>query len=324
MGRTVSLILILGTLASVTADAGVPFNGKSDEALLKAISSGCGPERTVDRSALNFKMTDPFTGRELTVTSGNLPDTYEWATLVPSVWWDNSGEVFGQAVASDLYNLIPLDAATLKIRGDLAPGEVTEATFSNAHWSAGRGEVYGVLTDLYSPPASMRGELARAFFYMVSLYHVATWTPRAYMMLTSEFYPGLSAYAIPLLMAWHRSYPPSAFELERNVDGERLQGNRNPFVDYPELAEYLWGDRKGESFVVAGEPQPLRSVYKLDSDVIDLYSPWIPADAEWQIDGLPASSASIGSSQLGVGTHNLNYYSPSTGERGVLMVKVEK
>lgn len=92
----------------------------------------------------------------------------------------------------------------------------------------------------------------------------------------------------------------------------------------PNLPSIFGGDRKGESFVVAGEPQPLRSVYKLDSDVIDLYSPWIPADAEWQIDGLPASSASIGSSQLGVGTHNLNYYSPSTGERGVLMVKVEK
>lgn len=42
---------------------------------------------------------------------------------------------------------------------------------------------------------------------------------------------------IPLLLKWHNEFPPtSEFEKHRNQAIFELQGNRNPFIDFPEIA----------------------------------------------------------------------------------------
>ena len=63
---------------------------------------------------------------------------------------------------------------------------------------------------------------------------------------------GLTDYAVALFMKWHREDPVSEKERVRNdaiygIDNSTgyKQGNRNPFIDYPCLAEYIWGNRKG-------------------------------------------------------------------------------
>lgn len=69
---------------------------------------------------------------------------------------------------------------------------------------------------------------------------------------------GLSAYGRAILLAWHREDPVSQQEIRRNGLVEADQGNRNPFVDYPCLVEYLWGDYTGQNFntsVAAGSFQ---------------------------------------------------------------------
>ncbi len=44
-----------------------------------------------------------------------------------------------------------------------------------------------------------------------------------------------------MLLQWCRQDPVSQKEIDRNNVVEQYQGNRNPFVDFPELAEYVWG-----------------------------------------------------------------------------------
>ena len=53
----------------------------------------------------------------------------------------------------------------------------------------------------------------------------------------------LKDWALEMLLAWHRLDPVSAKERNRNEGIYRnWQGNRNPFIDFPELANLIWGD----------------------------------------------------------------------------------
>ncbi len=42
---------------------------------------------------------------------------------------------------------------------------------------------------------------------------------------------------VETLLKWHKQYPVSDFERHRNDKIEEVQGNRNPFIDFPEIAE---------------------------------------------------------------------------------------
>lgn len=42
--------------------------------------------------------------------------------------------------------------------------------------------------------------------------------------------------SLDILFKWHHQDPPSLTEIVRNDGGQDYQGNRNPFIDYPELA----------------------------------------------------------------------------------------
>lgn len=41
------------------------------------------------------------------------------------------------------------------------------------------------------------------------------------------------------LLEWHEEYPVTDYERHRNESIQDLQGNRNPFIDFPELAERI-------------------------------------------------------------------------------------
>nr|MDE6295687.1 endonuclease [Muribaculaceae bacterium] len=56
-----------------------------------------------------------------------------------------------------------------------------------------------------------------------------------------------------MLLRWSRQDPVSQKEILRNDAVEKSQGNRNPFVDFPELAEYIWGTRTREVFHIADQ-----------------------------------------------------------------------
>ena len=54
--------------------------------------------------------------------------------------------------------------------------------------------------------------------------------------------------ALSLYLNWHRNDPVSDKEIRRNNAVAKKQGNRNPFVDEPELAEYIWGNKKSVAY----------------------------------------------------------------------------
>ena len=149
-------------------------------------------------------------------------------------------------------------------------GRSGASTFSVALPSGG-GSVYEV-GDEY------KGDIARAILYMVvryadkahcrlpdgaknatttlktaNDYPVTAWAnttrDKVGQMFSSSLSTnyGLSNYGKALLLKWHRQDPVSQKEIDRNDGVETAQGNRNPFVDYPCLVEYLWGEHAGET-----------------------------------------------------------------------------
>jgi len=76
-------------------------------------------------------------------------------------------------------------------------------------------------------PFAGKGEVARATMYFVTRYPGKVGDSRNETQFED----------FQQLLKWHKEYPVTDFERHRNDTIEEIQGNRNPFIDYPELAE---------------------------------------------------------------------------------------
>jgi endonuclease I len=158
--------------------------------------------------------------------------------------WPNSyGLDEVEPAFSDLHNLRACDSNANSARGnkwyDLS--NPAEGGFrSPAH-----AEAPGTSTDSNSwePPVRERGDIARALFYMDVRYEGdVPGEPELQLVQHVERISATNALMGRLLtlLRWNRNDPPDDRERRRNSAVERWQGNRNPFVDNPELAELLF------------------------------------------------------------------------------------
>ena len=66
-------------------------------------------------------------------------------------------------------------------------------------------------------------------------------------------YPMFRDWAVNMLLEWNAQDPVSDKERNRNEAVYGIQKNRNPFIDLPELCEYIWGSKKTLPFSLGGE-----------------------------------------------------------------------
>jgi endonuclease I len=94
----------------------------------------------------------------------------------------------------------------------------------------------------YQPPESERGEIARTLLYMDVRYDGTDDTADLRLADCPFNAPFDFAYLSQMLL-WNEQYLPTEREKKRNeMVCTDFQGNRNPFVDYPELASVIFGD----------------------------------------------------------------------------------
>ena len=75
-------------------------------------------------------------------------------------------------------------------------------------------------------------------------------------MLAGNSYPCYTTWAVNLLLKWNEQDPVSQKEIDRNNAVYKHQNNRNPFIDHPELAEYIWGDKQNIGWTPGGVVDP--------------------------------------------------------------------
>ena len=167
---------------------------------------------------------------------------------LPKSWWAESAYVDKYDSYSDLNHLFPADGPTNRAKSNYILDEVTGTTFFNNGVS--KVGTSPRATRVFEPAKDYKGDFARAYFYMITCYeHFAPqWRAESLLMFNNETSQVLKPWAKEMLMKWHRNDPVSAKEIMRNEAVYGFQGNRNPFIDFPDLAEYLWGDHTEVAF----------------------------------------------------------------------------
>ncbi len=166
----------------------------------------------------------------------------------PKSWWGGSTTV-GAYV--DLNHLYPSEMKANTAKSNYPLGTVDTGSsikFQNGMVKVGypvNGQGGGAAF-VFEPDNEYKGDFARTYFYMATCYQNLTW--KYTFMVAQNLYPTLTPWAIELLLKWHREDPVSQKERDRNDAVYGIQNNRNPFIDCPILAEYLWGTHKGQYY----------------------------------------------------------------------------
>ena len=125
---------------------------------------------------------------------------------------------------------------------------------------------------VFEPDDEYKGDLARTFFYMVTCYknELPSWPGSPQLDYSRNRYKAFSSWTISMLMEWTRLDPVSEKEIKRNEAIYGIQGNRNPFIDHPELAEFIWGNMQNQPWNGSGEIIPPEITSPVDGSVIDM------------------------------------------------------
>ena len=176
---------------------------------------------------------------------------------------------------SDIFHIYPASYGMNSRRGNRPYGEVAVAAYTSFN-----GTKYGtpksisvsntvagtfveastsMSTNVLEPVDEYKGDIARSYFGTMVKW-AGEWAFNkaeegrvifdATIDADTHYGPennyGLTPYGVALLLKWHRQDPVSLKEVNRNNGIQLTQGNRNPFIDYPYLAEYIWGERTGQ------------------------------------------------------------------------------
>ena len=169
--------------------------------------------------------------------------------MFPKSWW---GGTVNNAY-KDLHHLVPADYSANRSKGNDAPGEVLYPGFDNGSMIIGQPQADCPAVRVFSPADEYKGDFARAYFYILTAYPDLQWdmTTPAASFLDPHKPLLLQPWAEQLLLDWHRQDPVSEKEIRRQSEVARIQHNRNPFIDYPCLAEYIWGEKQNDEVVLS-------------------------------------------------------------------------
>ncbi|MDD4000097.1 MAG: endonuclease [Bacilli bacterium] len=158
------------------------------------------------------------------------------------VWAKSHGDFENTIANSDLHNLRPTDASVNGVRGNLDFDEGGNKVIDT--YGEGSSFCY-VDSDSFEPRNEVKGDVARILFYMAVRYEGDKGSEpdlelndRVNNGKTSDIgYLG----KLSILLIWNLEDPVDDFERNRNEVIYGIQGNRNPFIDYPGFAQMIWG-----------------------------------------------------------------------------------
>lgn len=220
----------------------------------KVLSYGSGSGATwsgfvkTDRVGTTLECRNRYSEKKfyfLSATSTTSIDGMNIEHSFPKSWWGGDKN----NAYKDLFNLYPSDGDANSAKSNYPMGKVTNPTLLDDYEKVGTGDAGGTTIRLCEPNDTWKGDFCRSYFYMATIYQNLTWTGAGssttgggLQSLENNTWPTLKEWAYTLYLEWTRNDRFHDYEVDRNNAVYAIQGNRNLFVDFPELAEYVWGD----------------------------------------------------------------------------------
>lgn len=152
------------------------------------------------------------------------------------VWPKDGGDAFpaSSQCGSDAHHLRPCDQQLNSTRGSLSFGEVTDK-IAKQNGSTDYNNLCYYSGQFFYPGKGYRGATARILMYVQTRWGTS---------FNLKFVDGAGHCKtigdFKTLMKWHLEEPPTDEEIRRNQAVFEIQGNRNPFIDHPEYAAYIY------------------------------------------------------------------------------------
>ena len=157
--------------------------------------------------------------------------------------WPQSKGAKKGPINYDMQSVRPANKSVNSGRGNKAYGEGGE--YYNPDTDA---KIGGIKNSAYKSTnlGTYRGDCARVIMYDYLVYGLAGSYKNALCSNTAQLLEKIGSNPIKsdsivfeslrIMLKWHMQDPPSLTEMVRNDGGQDYQGNRNPLIDYPELA----------------------------------------------------------------------------------------
>ena len=224
-------------------------DGKKGKELKTAL---CGiiynrTEKSYDYLWTAFRTTDKRSDGKVWDMYSNITNYVfgdDQAGSFPKSWFNSSAPMY-----TDLHHIYPTDGKVNGMRGNYPFGETNGETYKSANnfSKLGACTYSGYTGTVFEPADEYKGDFARTYFYMVTCYEekLADWyagnADGVRATIDGSTYPAFTSWQKDMLLAWATADPVSQKEIDRNNAIYTVQKNRNPFVDYPGLEQYIWG-----------------------------------------------------------------------------------
>lgn len=169
--------------------------------------------------------------------------------------WAGNGKVNGDYHNNYFYGYVDTNLSYKD-----AKDETNDNSYSHLAGNLrGKSKTLGSSYTVFEPQDSDKGDIARAIFYMAARYNylsgsdsdgIDAGNPNLEIInqvVTNSAYTSSTSTTGKMgilqdLLEWNRIDPPDSWEIHRNnLLFNNFTNNRNPFIDYPEWAEFIWG-----------------------------------------------------------------------------------
>ncbi|NMM48983.1 endonuclease [Marinigracilibium pacificum] len=188
---------------------------------------------------------DPYTYTSTSQQCGNYSgegDCYNREHSFPKSWFGSAAPM-----ESDIHHIFLTDGYVNSKRSSYPYGEVGSASYTSGNGSklGNASSGLGYSGTVFEPIDEFKGDIARAYFYMATRYEdiISGWENKSSYsdaVLNGTSSTVFEPWILNMLISWHNNDPVSQKEISRNEAAYQHQGNRNPYIDHPELVAQIW------------------------------------------------------------------------------------